>query len=356
MKKFNPDCLPLLIGSLPIRNHEKARDLVFQYTPEIPLWVQLPSFKQEGMLAQFMSGLPGLVIIDDKVFVDTASDRFDSELLEFYENLMAVSDKDIDIKNSSFAMTPETAMGFFVLKEYLKSSKSLPKAIKGQITGPVTFCTTLSDENGKAIFYNDHIRDAAVKLLAMKAKWQARQLGEFGCQTIIFFDEPGLTGFGSSGLISITREEIIEIFEEVIKAVHSEGALAGIHVCANADWSLIMDSPTDIVSFDAYEYFDTFMLYPDRIKAFLDAGGIIAWGIVPTLSPEDIEKETTESLLSNWRQKADKVEALGISRQTLLSQSLITPACGTGSLSPENAEKVLKLTSEISRIIRLQEF
>jgi methionine synthase II (cobalamin-independent) len=355
MNKFKPGCLPLLIGSLPIRDHEKARDLVFQYTPEIPLWVQLPAFKQEQMLEQFMPGLPGLVTTDGKTYVNTASDHFDNELLEFYENFMAVNDKKMDIKYSSFAMTPETARGFFVFKEYLKSLESLPKAVKGQITGPVTFCMTLSDENGKSIFYNDHVRDAAVKLLAMKARWQARQLREFGCQTIIFFDEPGLAGFGSSGFISITKEEIITILDEVIKAVKSEGALAGIHVCANADWSLIMDSPTDIVSFDAYEYFDTFILYPDRIKSFLDSGGIIAWGIVPTLSTEDIEKETTASLLSNWRQKVDQVEAYGINRHTLLSQSLITPACGTGSLSPENAEKVLKLTSEISKIIRFQE-
>jgi hypothetical protein len=102
----------------------------------------------------------------------------------------------------------------------------------------------------------------------MKARWQTRQLSKSGKPVILFFDEPALTGFGSSAFISISREEVFRCFEEVFEAVHSEGGLAGVHVCANADWSLILDSSADIVSFDAYEYFDTFILYSNKSKHF----------------------------------------------------------------------------------------
>ena len=34
-----------------------------------------------------------------------------------------------------------------------------------------------------------------------------------------------------------------------------EGGLVGVHVCANTDWSLVLDSSADIVSFDAYALF-----------------------------------------------------------------------------------------------------
>jgi len=61
-----------------------------------------------------------------------------------------------------------------------------------------------------------------------------------------------LQGTGSSGLISISREEILICLDEMIEAVHTEGGLAGIHVCANTDWSLILDSSVDIVNFDAF--------------------------------------------------------------------------------------------------------
>jgi len=36
----------------------------------------------------------------------------------------------------------------------------------------------------------------------------------------------------------------------------------------------------------------------------------------------------------------------------LLNQSLITPSCGAGSLTPELAEKTLALTKEVSERIR----
>ena len=354
MNRFKPECLPVLIGSLPMQDHQKAGELVLEYTPEIPLWVQLPSFKEEGMITQFLQGMPGLTTNGDKIFIDTTSQTFESEMLQFYEAYMAVSEDQSLLDDSIFAMSIKDAPGFFTLMENLSKTGSNVSAVKGQITGPFTFGTGLTDQNGKAVFYDDQLRDAVVKLLAMKARWQTRQLAKSGKPVIIFFDEPALTGFGSSAFISISRDEVIRCFEEVFEAVHSEAGLAGVHVCANADWSLILDSSADIVSFDAYEYFDTFILYSKQIKAFLDSGKILAWGIVPTLSVSAIEKENLSSLMSNVETKMSKMEALGIDRKTIISQSLITPSCGTGSLRLENAIKVLELTAKLSRQIRIE--
>ena len=134
--------------------------------------------------------------------------------------------------------------------------------------------------------------------------------------------------------------------------MHTEGGLAGVHVCANTDWSLILDSAADIVSFDAYSYFERFVLYKENIKEFLNAGKIIAWGIVPTLKVDKLENETAESLINQWREKAAQIEKLGIDSNQLISQSLITPSCGAGSLSAGLAIKVLELTREVSDQIR----
>ena len=169
---------------------------------------------------------------------------------------------------------------------------------------------------------------------------------------MLFFDEPALAGFGSSAYISVSHDDVARCFEEVIDAVHSEGGLAGIHVCANADWSVILESAVDIVSFDAYSYFDRFILYPDLIKEFVKSGRILAWGIIPTGNPEDIEKETADSLVADWKAKAGQVEALGFDLPEILAQSLITPSCGTGSLSLEHAIRVMELTREVSHRIR----
>ena len=351
LKNFKPNGLPVLIGSLPMDDHDEAVKLVFEYTPEIPLWVQLPAYKEEGMIAQFSAGLPGLATEKGRAFVNTATINFDTELLEFYEDYMAVQEGGADLEGSRFVLKTDTARGFFAFMERLKILSDPPKAVKGQITGPITFGLGLTDQNGKAVFYNEQLRDAAVKLLAQKTRWQVRKLSEFERPVIIFFDEPALAGFGSSAFISISRDEVLKCFEEVIDAVHTEGGLAGIHVCANADWSLILESAADIISFDSYSFFDKLILYPNQLKSFVESGGILAWGIVPTLNTDDIEKETTASLVAVWEGQTRAVEALGIDKSTILAQSLITPSCGTGSLSLDLAIKVLMLTKELSEII-----
>ncbi len=307
---------------------------------------------QPGGLPVFIGSLPGLCSIEDSVFIDTAGDNFDNELLHFYENYMAVVEENCDLSDSRFVLEEDTARGFFIFIERAKRLSAPPVAVKGQITGPFTFCSGISDQNKKAIIYDEQINDAAVKLLALKARWQTRELRQFGCPVIIFIDEPALAGFGSSEFITISREAIALNLEEVISGVHSEGGIAGVHVCANTDWSLILDSSADIVSFDAYSYFDRFILYSAKIKEFLDAGKIIAWGMVPTLKADELENETTASLFSQWREKAGQIEKLGIASDQLVSQSLITPSCGAGSLSPEQAIKVLRLTQGISKQIR----
>ncbi|MGD9082858.1 MAG: hypothetical protein PVH72_04910 [Desulfobacterales bacterium] len=340
------------MGSLPLHDHAEGVQLVFEYTPEIPLWVQLPAYKEEGMIAQFQPGFPGLKLDKDKSFIDISDPCFDDDLLEFYEDYMAVKEGETDLEGSRFSMSADTAGGFFAFMEHLQANPDHPVAVKGQITGPITFGLGLTDQNGKAIFYNEQLRDAAVKLLAQKARWQVKNLSGFGCPVIIFFDEPALAGFGSSAFITISRDEVINCFEQVIEAVHDEGGLAGIHVCANADWSLLLESATDIISFDAYSYFDKLILYPDLVKRFIQSGGILAWGIVPTLNSDNIEKETADSLVAEWEKQAQAIQTIGIDKSALLNQTLITPSCGTGSLSFDHAKKVLVLTRQVSDIIR----
>jgi methionine synthase II (cobalamin-independent) len=350
--QFQANCHPMLVGSLPLEDHSKAADLVFEHTPAIPSWVQLPVRRQELMVPQFMPGLPGLKSEESKMFVDTAASDYDNQLLVFYEEYMAVMEGTVNLDQTRFVLDDTVAGGFSTLLERLYKSPRTPVAVKGQVTGPVTFCTGVHDENKNAIFYNDQLRDAAVKLLALKAAWQARRLSTFGCPVIISCDEPALAGYGTSEFISISRDDIMACLDEVIEAIHSEGGLAGVHVCANTDWSLVLESAVDIVNFDAYSYFDRFSLYPDQIKKFLESGKILAWGIVPTGNTEDIEKETGESLLGQWIEKSRVIEELGIARPNIFAQSLITPSCGAGPLPLELANKVLRLTAEISNQLR----
>ncbi|MGE5255682.1 MAG: hypothetical protein ACM3KE_03370 [Hyphomicrobiales bacterium] len=349
---FQGNCLPCLIGSLPLTDYAQAADLVWKYTPEIPIWVQLPKVPGETITRQFAAGLPGLADAGGRVFVDTAGPDFDKSLLSFYEEALALHEPTGDLDRSRFGLTPDSAKGFFELISRGMRQPSPPHAVKGQIIGPVTFGTSLCDRQGKAIFYDPQLRDVSVRLLALRARWQVRRLAALDCPVLLFIDDPALTGFGSSLYIGLSREAISQSLGAVIDAVHLEGGLAGVHVCANADWTLILDSAADIVSLDAYAYFDQFVIFREALRRFVNRGGLIAWGLVPTLSPEDLERETSERLLAQWLSKTAQVERLGIDRTRLLAQSLITPACGMGTLSMELALKGLQLTRELSDRIR----
>jgi len=352
LQPLTPDCLPLLIGSFPLNDHLAASRMIMDYTPSIPLWVQLPVFPEEGMVPQFLPGMPGVVSQRGKTFIDTAAESFDDDLLLFFEDYMATNEDPDRLPTSRFALTETTGKGVAALLETLGRMEMPPVAVKGQVTGPVTFCTGVKDQAGRAIFYNETLREAAVKHLALNARWQIRTLSGPGCPVIIFIDEPALAGFGSSELISISKEAILGCLQEVVDAIHADGGLAGIHVCANTDWSLVLESGADIVNFDAYTYFDRFVLYGSQIREFLEAGRFLAWGIVPTLKPEEIERETVDSLNTALLERFRQIESLGIAPASLRSQSFITPSCGVGSLSLDLAKRVLALTRDLSATVR----
>jgi len=140
---------------------------------------------------------------------------------------------------------------------------------------------------------------------------------------------------------------------EVLEAVDG---ITGIHCCANADWSLLMETNVDIINFDAYQYGDTMSLYPDALKRFLKRGGMIAWGMVPTTAAGDIESENPNSLAERLEQVMKLVVDRGINKRMLLESSWISPTCSTSSMSIELSDRVHSITREVSERMRKKHF
>jgi hypothetical protein len=351
---FTPNCRPILIGSLPLANHAEALQLILTHTPEIPLWPQLPKNPREGMIRQFITGFPGLIDDGSRYWIDTDSPSFSEAMTTFYEEYLHVIGNHAYLKTSRFSLGMDSAPGFFTLTEYLENTKTPLLTVKGQITGPVTTGIGVKDGNGNSIFYDDNLRDMLIKLLAQKASWQVGELRRFTghTQPIIFIDEPGLVSFGAHSFAGVSQEMAILAVSQVIAAIKSAGGLAGVHICANGDWGPALTSDTDIISFDAYSYFDNFILYQRPLCTFLARGGILAWGIVPTGDPLAVAEESAHSLFGKWLVQLERLAALGFSERQLMTQTLIAPSCGTGSLCIELAKKVLATTSELSQMAR----
>ena len=352
---FRPNCRPILIGSLPLLSHAEALRLILTHSPDIPLWPQLPKNPREGMIRQFLSGFPGLVDDGKRYWINNKHPGFAGEMTAFYEEYLETADTADTHDSPRFSLGSDSAAGFFTLLDFLKKhTQTPPLTVKGQITGPVTVGIGVKEANGKAIFHDDNLRDMLIKLLSRKAAWQVRRLQPFTASVppIIFIDEPGLVSFGSSGFSGVSREMASQAVAEVTAAIKDAGGLAGLHICANGDWGPALDSGTDIISFDAYSYFDNFILYEKALATFLGRGGILAWGIVPTGDPAAVAAESVHSLLQKWLVQLARLATYGISERQLMSQTLIAPSCGTGSLSPELAVKVLTMTGELSRLAR----
>jgi methionine synthase II (cobalamin-independent) len=217
--------------------------------------------------------------------------------------------------------------------------------------GPLTHGVLTDRVDGKLAFYKPDLYDAIVKNCTMVARWQIKTLKEICPDVIIFIDEPSLSVIGS-GFYSVEPEQTYDSFKEVISAIKEEGGTPGMHCCGNADWNRLMGLGIDIINFDADDDIvsDKFV-NSDVINEFIESGKIIAWGVVPTLA-DKIGPATIESVEEKFTALLERLKSRGLREETLLEQSLITPSCGTGTLSVELAEKAMRLTKEISQRLR----
>ena len=331
-------CLPTIIGSMPHTDPSEACAQVSHYLKDIPAWPQLPkrSFL-ENMYAQFSEGFPGVVLEEEHIYVDRSQD-LDNPLEKLYA---AYLDNDID----KYPISADYAAG---LHSFLALDNLSPLAVKGQITGPISWGLTVTDDSRRSVIYDDMLADAAAKLLRLKASWQEKQLRQISRNTIIFVDEPYMMSFGSA-FFSLSKEMVTNLLEEVFKGI---SGLKGVHCCGNTDWSVLLDTSADILSFDTYNYAQSLSLYPAEVKKFLDRKGTIAWGIVPN-DEESLAKESVASLKDRLEEAIAPFTRNGIRFKQLIEQGLLTPSCGLAPLATnEAAGQALELLAELSKVIR----
>ncbi len=351
---FEPKLLATAIGSMPHPSAAEALDVVLANIPEAPIWPQLSARGLlEQMEIQYAEGLPRAIIDHDKgrMYFDTTGEYWD-DLAVFYETYMLAMDPDDgDGDCSGMAITPEHSAGLYALEERLKAVGGSRPYVKVQATGPCSFTLTITDENKRLLYYNEEFRDVIVKGLAMKCRWQIQRFAPFAERVICFIDEPILSAYGSSTYVAVQRDDIIAMLEEVIAAVHADGAIAGIHCCGNTEWSILVDAGVDLINFDAFGFGETIAMYPGHMRRHLEGGGALAWGIVPTSAA--VRDQSAEALADRFEELVDLlVERSGVDRALVLRQALITPSCGTGSMAVPDAERVFELTGQVSRLLR----
>ncbi len=335
---FTPSLMTTGIGSLPYRDPDEAAAFVLKGGVSVPYWPQLPKRDfAEGMIAQFSPPMP--CVRGDPVGgkVRWEGGHKYQELEEFYGLLLAEDQE-------PFGLREDRAAGFNAFRR-LAGGRKWPY-VKGQVTGPITYTTSIQNRQGDVLFSDSDLRDAAVRMLARNARWQVEQLSEFAEEAVIIFvDEPVLAAYGSSALAGISGEHVRTMLGQIFEAIEGAAGISGMHVCGNSDWSVMASTGVQVLNFDAYQFGHTMGLYPDAVAVHLARGGCIAWGIVPTTA--DIARAEVDTLAASLRQSFAGLTEKGISPSLLWERAALTPSCGAGSMSEAQAVRVFRLLRRV---------
>lgn len=349
LSKLKLNCLA--IGSLPHNDLNKAMALVEECFSDIPFWPQLVKVnKNEDMIIQFLEKMPSFFIGKD--YLDTEYDEFFEDLEQFfmdYEEVMADLNSDVLDK---YAVSENFSSSF---PEFIKLVKKYkPDFAKGQIVGPFTLATTLVDKDGKCAFYDETLREIIVKTLILKALWQIKEIKAANPDTtpVIFIDEPSISQLGTSAFVTISQDEVIDLFREVSGAIKEAGALSAIHCCGKCDWAVPISGGVNIINLDAYSFAQNLSLFKNEVNNFLKKGGKIAWGVVPTLDKDALSTVTMDVMIEKFNSAVKYLTDKGIDEKLILDNSIITPSCGAGSLTEDLAVKAMNLTKDLSEILK----
>lgn len=343
--KLKLECMA--IGSLPHKDLDKAMDLVKNNFANIPFWPQLAKInKNEDMIFQFLENMPSFFYDTDKIYLNTEYETFFDDLENFfldYEEI--ISDIDSD-KLDKYAIT--TSCAFPKLIEIIKETK--PEFAKGQIVGPFTLAASLCTLDGCCAIYDDTLKEIILKTLTLKALWQIREMKKANpdITPIIFIDEPTISQLGTSAFVTITANDVIEMLNEVSEIIKTNGALSAIHCCGKCDWSVPLKCGVDLINLDAYSYAENLSVFKKEVQSFLEKGGKIAWGVVPTLDKIALENADIDLLNEKFLSAVKYLTKKGIDEKLVIRNSIITPSCGAGGLDEKFAEKAMELTKALS--------
>jgi hypothetical protein len=295
------------VGSLPHTDPEAAASFVLA-TTTVPYLPQLPNrHPEERMLVQWGDGLCGCGAVDTSIGLG-------------YGGPVGPRDE-----------------AFGGADTMLRVLGGEVPAVKTQATGPVTLALGLlsAGHPGEGLLdcvatglidrVDDHVASLAVHLPRT--------------DITLVFDEPGLSGLLVPGF-PITREEAGDVLRKVLDAAPVR---AGIHCCADTDWSVVASVGPSLISWDINALGAAFIEHSEAIAAATWEGTGFIWGVAPTHSqplPSDLEVRLQRIV--------GRLVTSGAKMAGLLEGAMFSPACGLAGLTEGQAEIVARAVSQLA--------
>jgi methionine synthase II (cobalamin-independent) len=211
--------------------------------------------------------------------------------------------------------------------------------IKVSLTGPVTL--------GVALHAAGVAPELAFRIAATAVGQRARALVQYVAmrvpqsQLVAFLDEPAM-GSAMFPEFPLLPLDAVDLVSGALAALEPL-AITGLHCCGTADWRLLMQAGPQILSLPTDGGIES---ASGALAAFLERGGWVAWGAVPTDRPIGTTVERLWRMLSLlW---CTLVTEGGCDPVALRTQAMITPACGMWRHGIPQAQQVLQFTNRLA--------
>ena len=299
------------VGSLPHTDPKRAASFVLE-TTTVPYLPQLPNrHPEERMLVQWGDGLCGCGAVDSSIG------------LGYGEPIGA------------------RAEAFGGADALLDALSSDVPAVKTQATGPVTLALGFLSAGHPGQGLLDCVATGLIGRVEDHIASLAARLPD--ADITLIFDEPGLSGLLVPGF-PITRDEAEHVLGKVLTRAPVP---AGIHCCADTDWSVVASVRPSLISWDIDSLGAAFLAHTEAIAAATWEGTGFIWGVAPTQT-QPLPGDPGVRL----QRIVGRLVMAGAKMDGLLEGAMFSPACGLAGLTEGQAEivahTVVRLAGELA--------
>lgn len=324
------------IGSLPHTQLELGLQMALQV--DIPYVPQLPSGNPaELMIPAALDGLPGLSFdAEGMCIIDVALWERDQRFAPSLDGALKSDDR---------AEFEPSAQACRAWKPFLWEIANRKLAFaKAQIAGPCTVRWATRTSLGQPIAEIAALDQQIFKLLLARCLAMVKALRRVSATPILYIDEPGLYALDRTNARHLLALQELKM---LVVALQREGALVGLHCCGNTEWPMLLGLGVDLLSLDVRLSLDAVLEDQAPLLRFLSSGGALSLGIVPTnLATSFSVLELVDSV------EASLIATLGRRRALeVMSQSVITPACGLAMRTVLDAERTFEQVRDAQRML-----
>lgn len=305
------------IGSLPHADPEAAAAFVLTALPDLPSIPTRPrALPSERMLAQVAHAVRG-VRIDEEGSLQVQPGRVDPRA----------------------AIVPDLDHPAFTsLRAFCRVAAGREGHVKWQLAGPLTLGVALQERGlppGTAY-------DVAIRAVRLTLRAVYRYVAEHlpGCEQVVFIDEPAFERALRIGF-PLSLDTAIDMTSGALAVAEVVGP-AGLHCCTTSDVAALLAAGPQVLSVPVGPHL---LDAAGGVSRFLDGGGWMAWGAVPTHAPIGGSPDRYwRDLSAVWCELVQH----GCDAATLRRQAIITPTCGLAGHDVEVAERVLAAVTDLA--------